>query len=81
MKIDFEPIIEELELIREEGVPKNIKENISNIIDYLRSTSEDSTKINKALTVLDDIANDINLESHSRTQFWNLTSILESMLS
>lgn len=82
MDVDFEPIIEELEFIKEEGVPKNVRENIDSIIVYLNDDSiEASTKINKALTVLDEIANDINLASHSRTSFWNISSILESMLS
>jgi len=82
MKIDFEPIIEELNFIKEEGVPRNVKDNIDLIIVYLNdSSAEESTKINKALTILDDVANDINLASHSRTSFWNLSSMLESMIN
>lgn len=82
MAIDFEPILEELEFIEEEGVPKNIKVFISQIMSCLKEDNiDDSTKINKALTILDEIANDINLASHSRTSFWNLSSLLESMLS
>lgn len=82
MTIDFEPIIEELSFVEEEGVPKNVRVNIENIISTLNdSDSDDSTKVNKALSVLDEIANDINLAAHSRTSFWNISSLLESMLS
>lgn len=81
MAIDFEPIIEELDLLREEGVPKNVSGFIEEIMACLKQDSDDSTKINKALSILDEIANDINLAAHSRTSFWNLSSMLESMLS
>lgn len=82
MAIDFEPIVEELSFVEEEGVPKNVRAHISDIIECLNDKdAEDSTKINKALSVLDEMANDINLASHSRTSFWNLSSLLESMLS
>jgi hypothetical protein len=79
---DFEPIIEELRLLEEDGVPKNVKKSIEDIVIFLQDKNiERSTKISKALSVLDEIANDINLASHSRTQFWNLSSVLESMQS
>lgn len=82
MEEDFEAIIEELQFLEEEGVPKNVKKSIDDIKEVFNDESlERSIKISKALSILDDVANDINLASHSRTQFWNLSSMLESMQS
>ena len=76
---DFESVIEELQLLEEDGVPKNVKVQIEEIISFLKDENIDrSIRISKALVVLDNIANDINLAPHCRTQFWNLSSMLES---
>lgn len=77
----FEPIITSLEELREEGVSKNTDVLISNIIAELAANGEeDSKKINKVLAVLDEIADDVNLAADIRTQFWNISSVLESMI-
>lgn len=77
----FDNVIEMLKEMLEEGVPKNIQSDIENIISCLESDADEVTKVHKALSVLDEIANDVNLASHTRTEFWNLSSVLEGMLS
>ena len=43
------------------------------------SSSEISIKISKALNDLDEIADDVNLQPYTRTQIWNVVSILEKI--
>lgn len=61
------------------SVPKNIKVKINYLIGELNSDKDISLKINKVLQELEDISNDSNLQSFSRTQVWNLISLLESV--
>jgi len=77
---NFEVIIEELKNLEEDGVPRNIKKLINDVIFCLNDEAiEVSTRVSKALSIIDEITNDINLSSHTRTQFWNITSLLEGM--
>lgn len=77
---EFDEILEELQFLEEESVPKNVKQQILEIIELLKNESfEKSTKISKALSILDEIVNDNNLELHYRPSFWNISSMLESM--
>lgn len=77
---EIEAIIESMkEFIDDASVPKNIKIKITDIIEELESDQDLSLKINKALQELEEISNDSNLQSFSRTQIWNLISLLESV--
>jgi len=38
-------------------------------------------RINKALHELEEIADDINLQPFTRTQLWNIVSILEKIIA
>lgn len=67
------------ELMEDAAVPRNIKVKIEGITSCLGNGSEMSLKINKALNELDEIVNDINLQSHTRTQIWGIVSILENI--
>jgi len=77
---DFKPVVEALnELNDDSAVPKNIKIKIGQISELLSSDSENSIKVNKVLQMLDEIAEDPNLESYTRTQIWNIASLLEKL--
>jgi len=65
------------ELENDINIPKNIKIKVKSIINILKGDIELSIKINKALNELDEISNDANLEPYTRTQIWNIVSILE----
>ena len=67
------------ELSDDLSTPKNLKSKLVNISKILNQNLEDSLNINKALDELDEIVNDINLESYTRTQIWNIVSMLESI--
>ena len=73
-------IIDVLSELKEDiSVPKNIKVKITDIIAILRDDSELSIRINKVLNELDDIADDTNMQAYTRTQIWNIVSMLETV--
>lgn len=77
---ELTPVIEKLsELEEDTTVPKNVRARISSIIAFLRENVDLSMKINKALHELDEIANDSNLQSYTRTQIWGIVSLLEKI--
>ena len=67
------------ELGEDATVPKNVRLKIQNIIKNLKENTEVSIKISKALNDLDEIADDVNLQPYTRTQIWNVVSILEKI--
>ena len=67
------------ELSDDLSTPKNLKSRLVNISKLLNQNLEDSLNINKALDELDEIVNDNNLEPYTRTQIWNIVSMLESV--
>lgn len=78
-KLTDETIENLQELENDINIAKNIKIKIKNIINMLKEDTELSIKINKALNELDEISNEPNLEAYTRTQIWNVVSILEKI--
>ena len=75
-----ELIKELIEINSDNGIPKNVRLKISGAILALQQEDkEDSIKANKALQELDEISNDPNMPSYTRTQIWNIVSQLESI--
>ncbi len=75
-------IIEALEeLLNDNTVPRNIKSRVEEVIIIFKTENgEDmSIKINKALSELDDISDDANIQAFTRTQIWNIVSMLEML--
>ena len=69
------------ELQKDSTVPKNVKIRIQNTMDILNGKTDLSIRINKALNELDEIADDTNIQSYTRTQIWNIVSLLEKISS
>ena len=67
------------ELQEDATVPRNVRSQLQNIITNLKTEIELSIKVNKALNDLDEISNDVNLQSYTRTQIWNMMSLLEKI--
>lgn len=68
------------ELLEDTTVPKNVKSKIQEIIGSLNDNkTELSLRINKALNILDEISDDNNIQPYTRTQIWNIASLLESL--
>ena len=68
-----------LEVANDNTIPKNVREKINNIIQSLKQDDELSMKIDRALHDLEAISEDSNLQSYTRTQVWNIVSMLETM--
>ena len=62
------------------STPKNIRKNISDLIEGLKS-DEYSVSVRAANTIssLDDITQDPNMPSYVRTSLWQAVSTLESI--
>ena len=62
------------------STPKNIRKNISDLIEELKS-NEYSISVRAANTIssLDDVTQDPNMPSYVRTSLWQAVSILESI--
>ena len=73
-------IIEVLtELENDMAVPRNVKEKIKLAINVLKEKVDLKIRINKVLHELDEIADDPNLQPFTRTQIWNVVSMLEKV--
>jgi uncharacterized protein (UPF0147 family) len=78
--IELTGIVGHLNEVQEDStVPKNVRTKIQQIIVTLQDKTEVSIKVNKAIDVLDEISNDVNLHSYTRTQLWNAISVLEKL--
>ena len=62
------------------STPKNIRKNIADIIEELKS-DEYSVSVRAANTIssLDDVTQDPNMPSYVRTSLWQAVSTLESI--
>tara|TARA_Y100000310_G_C20461282_1_gene705499 strand:+ start:254 stop:541 length:288 start_codon:yes stop_codon:yes gene_type:complete len=60
-------------------VPKNIRLKIERIIEVLKEKTEMQIKVSKVLNELEEMADDVNLQSYTRTQVWNVISALEKV--
>ena len=72
-------IISLSEIQSDTTVPRNVRTKLESVINTLKEDAELPTKINKTLNELDTIANDTNLQSYTRTQIWNIMSLLEKL--
>ena len=60
-------------------VPRNVRTKIELIVTTLKEDTELSIKVNKALNEIDELSSDVNLQAYTRTQIWNIMSVLEKM--
>lgn len=71
-------ILEELK--SDPTVPKNVKVKLTFIVETLGNANEDFLmRKDKALSELDEIADDTNIQAYTRTQVWNVVSALEML--
>lgn len=74
-------IITNLSQIEEDqSVPKNIRAKIKNAVIALKQEKTSiEIKKDKALQELDNLDDDPNIPMYTRTQIWNIVSLLESI--
>lgn len=73
-------IVDQINELKEDNMlPKSLNLKLDRIIAILEKDEHISIKIDKALNELDELTNDANLPSYTRTQLWNIVSLLESL--
>ena len=80
---EMKQILELLSQIFEDRtVPKNIRECAQKSRESLQADKEDlSTRVDQVVQLLDEISEDPNMPVYTRTQIWNVVSLLEGMLN
>ncbi len=80
MQERLEPIVEMLKQVSEDrSVPRNIQKECKECIEIIKNNKEElSVRINSCTSKLDEVANDANIPMYTRTQIWNIVSMLES---
>lgn len=67
-------------LIEDTSVPRNIRRSAEQIKSLLTNQGEPlDVRKAKAISTLDDMANDSNIPLHGRTLVWNIMSQLETL--
>ena len=68
------------EINEDRTVPRNIRNLILETKRHLNNEKEDmAVRINSAVSILDEVSNDPNIPTYTRTQIWNIVSLLEVM--
>ncbi|MDD5147882.1 MAG: UPF0147 family protein [Candidatus ainarchaeum sp.] len=67
------------ELINDRSVPRNIRTIVEDAAQKLQAKTLDAANLGNAIYLLDDISNDINMPSHTRTDIWQIISKLEAL--
>lgn len=77
--MDIENIIQVLSQIKDDRtVPKNIRASCEECVKDLQNNEEElSVRLNSCISTLDEVSNDPNIPSYTRTQIWNIVSMLE----
>lgn len=78
MKRQLQNVIDLLQQMLEENiVPKNVRARIDKTIILLQKDEEQKIKVSRAMHELEEISNDTNMQSDTRTQIFNIISVLE----
>ena len=64
-------------IINDRTVPKNIRKSAEDSKNVLNSNDVPEVKFSTVIHMLDEIINDPNMPMYTRTQIWNVVSILE----
>jgi uncharacterized protein (UPF0147 family) len=77
----FEEVINLIQQVaNDRTVPRNIRAKCDESIKILQDKKEDvAVRVNTIISTMDEISNDPNIPMYTRTQVWNIVSILESM--
>lgn len=79
-EINLVPVGEMLDaIVNDRTVPKNIRAAAEEAKKAIDGTVSIELKISTAISLLDEIINDSNMPMYTRTQIWNIVSVLEQM--
>ncbi len=65
------------ELEQDSSTTKNVKSKLASTLKVLNTDGELSIKVSKALHELEVLSEDSNVQSYTRTQIFNIVSLLE----
>jgi len=65
------------ELEQDVTTPRIVKARIATTLKLLNDSGETSIKVSKALHELENLSEDVNVQSYTRTQLFNIVSLLE----
>ena len=78
--MDMESVNKLLDEVNDDRtVPRNIRNMVIEAKSSLNGKQEIAVRINSAISILDEVANDSNIPTYTRTQIWNIVSMLEVM--
>lgn len=79
--MEKDDIIQALSRIKDDRtVPKNIRASCEECIGDLQDDEDDiSVRLSSCIATLDEVSNDPNIPSYTRTQIWNIVSMLEAL--
>ena len=67
-------------VIEDSGVPRNIRAVVSKAKEKILNTTEKiDIRVTTSIYILEDISNDVNMPSHTRTEIWQIISELEAI--
>lgn len=66
------------EVMEDRSVPKNIRRAVEEALAQMGAKLE-TVSISNAMYALDDVSNDINIPSHTRTSIWEILQRLEGL--
>ena len=73
-------IVEYLDEMKSDStVPRNVKSKMDEVILILNDDSDLSMRIDKAVHIFDKLNDDVNIDSFTRTQLWNVVSLIEAL--
>jgi hypothetical protein len=77
----FENVIPLIEQVASDRtVPRNIRTKCEESVRILRDDKQEvAIRVNSVVSTMDEISNDPNIPTYTRTQIWNIVSALESM--
>ena len=77
---EFSEVLSALEeLCEDEYTPKNLKQKLNACINIINEDMEKTLKKSKLLHELEELSDEINLQSYTRTRLFNIVSLLEAI--
>ena len=78
---DVEVISELMDsVIEDTSVPRNIRTRVKEAQDkILNELEKKDIRITTSIYILEDISNDVNMPTHTRTEIWQIISELEAI--
>lgn len=66
------------ELLGDSTLPRSVRQTIEQTLTTLQQ-SPDKVSVNRALSLLEDVADNINMQPDHRSQLFNVVSMLETV--